>query len=128
MRITRAFTRIACVDSPPRMRTTPRPRCSWWRGGVAVTFLHGIEQRVAVVLLGQDDEGGDVRGPVVARGLEAELVAFLQGEVDIALGEPAGDVGGELVRLGIVAGTTRRPPADSVGWRILRLGRIPLAP
>src|SRR5262249_7979026 len=76
-------------------------------GAVDVTFLYGVEDALAVVLLGDDHAIGDVRGPVVARGLEAELVPLLQGVADEALGKPAGDVGGLLTGLGIVAGARR---------------------
>ena len=64
--------------------------------------------RGPVVLLGQDDAVGDVRGPVIARRLEAEAVALVEGEVDEALRLPAADVDRLLVALGVVAGT-RRP-------------------
>ena len=79
------------------------------RGGVAVALAEGVEDAGAVVLLGQGDAVGNVRGPVVARRLEAEAVALVQGVVDEALRIPAGDVGRLLVALGIVAGTAALP-------------------
>src|SRR5262249_57680754 len=61
--------------------------------------------RLAVVLLGQYDAVADVRGPVVARRLEAELVPLLgEGVIDESLREPAGDVERLLVPLRVVPG------------------------
>src|SRR5207248_1487785 len=72
---------------------------------VAVPLLEGVEDRRAVVAFGQRDAVGDVRGPVVARRLEAEAVALVaQGAVDEAQRPPAGDVGRLLAGLRVVAG------------------------
>src|SRR5262249_59143967 len=54
--------------------------------------------------LRQDNEIRDVRGPVVAGGLEAELVALVEGAIDEAIGIPASDVDRLLARLDVVAG------------------------
>src|SRR5262245_41208077 len=77
-------------------------------GSVAMAFLDRVQNRFAIVFLRQDDEIRDVRGPVVAGGLEAELVALVEGAIDEAIGIPAGDIDRLLARLCLVAGA-RRP-------------------
>src|SRR5262249_6450825 len=63
------------------------------------------EDGLTIILLGQHHAIADVRGPVIARGFEAELVTFFsEREIDEALGIPAGDVGGLFAGLGVVAG------------------------
>src|SRR5262249_20849488 len=63
------------------------------RRAVDVPFLHGVEDRLAIVALGQDDAVRDVRGPVITGGLEAEPVTLVEGVVDETSREPTGDVG-----------------------------------
>src|SRR5262249_52237280 len=71
----------------------------------AVPPPHPVQDRLAVVVLGQYDAVADVRGPVVARRLEAELVPLLgEGVIDESLREPAGDVERLLVPLRVVPG------------------------